>query len=167
MKFNSVIKLEKINPYIVVSKTRSSQLKPDWKKPLPVLVRVNGMPRTAVSTNLMPKGEGVFYLYLHEGIRKASMTKVGDRVEVELRFNSQYKSGPAHPMPAWFRSGLSKNKRANMAWERLIPSRQKEVLRYFDRLKSDAAKERNLELVLSVLSGVEARFMARLWKDGK
>jgi hypothetical protein len=36
-------------------------------------------------------GNGSFYLYLHTEIRKASKTKVGDRVEVEVVFDEEYK----------------------------------------------------------------------------
>jgi hypothetical protein len=51
-------------------------------------------------------------------------------------------------------------------WDALIPSRQKEILRYFSWLKSDDAKQRNLEKAMHVLSGNEGRFMARPWKGG-
>jgi uncharacterized protein YdeI (YjbR/CyaY-like superfamily) len=49
----------------------------------------------------------------------------------------------------------------------LPPSRQKEILRYFARLKSEDARGRNLEKALHVLSGGKARFMARAWSDGR
>ena len=51
-------------------------------------------------------------------------------------------------------------------WEALIPSRRKEILRYFARLKSTEARERNLERALHVLSGRQGRFMARVWNQG-
>jgi hypothetical protein len=45
----------------------------------------------------------------------------------------------------------------------LTPSLQKEVLRYLANLKSDAARTRNVDRVLRVLSGAKERFMARDW----
>jgi len=51
-------------------------------------------------------------------------------------------------------------------WEALIPSRKKEILRYFVRLKSLEARARNLERALHVLSGRKGRFMARAWDRG-
>jgi hypothetical protein len=48
----------------------------------------------------------------------------------------------------------------------LVPSRQKEILRYFSSLKSDAARARNVDRAMRVLSGQRERFMARSWKDG-
>lgn len=120
-----------------------------------------------MALNMMPIGDGGFRLYLNGKVRKASGTGVGDRVEVELRFDVKYRSGPAHPMPAWFRAALKKNPVARKNWEALIPSRKKEILRYFSLLKSPGAWERNLARVIRVLSGKPERFMARSWSDGK
>lgn len=167
LKFNAEIKILKINPYILISSARADKLKPGWKKPLPVLVKINGKPEKYWRINMMPMGEGRFYLYLHESIRNASNTKVGDRVSVEILFDSRYRPGPVNPMPAWFGSALDENPRARSAWESLPPSRKKEVLRYFSSLKSSEARDRNLEKAIRVLSGETGRFMARTWVDGK
>lgn len=48
-------------------------------------------------------------------------------------------------------------------WGQLSPSLQKEMLRYFARLKSDKARTRNIEQALNVLNGAKVRFMARAW----
>src|SRR5579859_6807925 len=132
--FRSVIRIENINPYVLVSARRAARIRKGWRRPLPVRVRVNGEPKKAWRINLMPVGDGSFYLYLHGGVRKASGTKVGDTVTVELEFDDEYRSGPAHPMPPWFLDALNKNRKAERAWSELIPSRQKEILRYFSWL---------------------------------
>ena len=111
----------------------------------------------------MPVGDGSFYLYLHAEVRKASVSKVGDVVELELEFDNDYRSGPAHPMPQAFSAALEKNSVAQQAWDALIPSLQKEILRYFHQVKSAVAKARHLERAMYVLSGGKARFMARSW----
>jgi hypothetical protein len=167
VRFESVIQIHNGNPYVHVSAARATALKPGWRKPLPVLVRINGKPQQPWRINMMPMGDGAFYLYLHGIIRKASATKVGDRVRVEVRFDDAYRSGPMHPMPAWFRAPLRKNPKAKKAWDGLIPSRQKEILRYFSWLKSEEARDRNVERALRVLAGENLRFMAREWKQGK
>jgi len=100
-------------------------------------------------------------------MRTASGSKVGHRVTVDLAFDGTYRSGPAHPLPEWFHVALEENAKAMSAWDALIPSRKKEILRYFAMLKSPEAKARNLNRVIQVLSGSEARFMARTWKNGK
>ena len=133
---------------------------------MPVLIRINGKPDRAWAINMMPVGDGTFYLYLHGIVRKASETGVGDRVEAEVEFDKAYKGGPLGPMPAEFRRALSGALQAMENWKALTPSRQKEVLRYYMHLKSPAARARNLERVTQMLSGQAGRFMGRSWVDG-
>ncbi len=166
LTFSSVIKIREGNPYIHITKEQATHIKPDWKKPLPVLVQINGKPDLPWKINMMPIGDGGFYLYLHGDVRKASHTKVDDIVTVDVRFDTEYHSGPQHPMPEWFSSALDKDPIAKDNWEALIPSRKKEILRYFSWLKSQEAIDRNLTKALDVLSGKPGRFMARSWKNG-
>ncbi len=116
---------------------------------------------------MMPVGNGDFYLYLHGDVRKASHTKVGDTVTVDISFDEEYRNGPMHPMPVWFLDALEKHPEARKNWEALIPSRQKEILRYFSWLKTQETIDRNLAQALHVLSGQPGRFMARSWNKGK
>jgi len=116
---------------------------------------------------MMLAGDGSFYLYLHEVVRKASGTKVGDQVRVELWFDQAYIGGPSHALPSWFSVALEANARARMAWNDLAPSRKKDVLRYFLGLKSPEAKARNLRKIMDALFGKEVRFMGRTWSGGK
>ena len=164
--FTAIIKIRGVNPFILVSASRADAIKPGWRKALPVLVRLNGKPAKAWRINMMPSGDGSFYLYLHGDIRKASGTAVGDRVRVEIDFDASYRNGPQHPMPRWFAQALAGNPQAKKNWMALIPSRKKEILRYFSRLNSSAARARNLAKAVHVLSGESGRFMARAWKNG-
>ena len=88
---------------------------------------------------------------------------MGDVVSVEMEFDNEYQSGPAHPMPSPFSAALRQNSAAKQRWGKLTPSLQKEVLRYFFRLKSSEAKERNLQRAIDVLSGGKGRFLGRTW----
>jgi hypothetical protein len=166
LSFTAAINIRGVNPFVLVSAVRANAIKPGWRKPLPVLMRVNGKPAKAWSINMMPVGDGSFYLYLHGNVRKASDTVVGDRVRVEIDFDPSYKNGPQHPMPAWFRQALAGNPQAKKNWMALVPSRKKEILRYFSRLNSQEARTRNLARAIHVLSGQTGRFMGRTWKNG-
>jgi hypothetical protein len=165
LRFRSVIQINNINPYVLISARQAGRLRKGWRKPLPVCVRVDDEPKIPWRINLMPIGDGSFYLYLHGDVRRASGTKVGDTVTVDLEFDHEYKGGPAHPMPSWFNRALAKNQKAGEAWEKLTPSRKKEILRYFSRLKTPEAQARNLRRAIHVLTGGKARFMARSWND--
>jgi Bacteriocin-protection, YdeI or OmpD-Associated/Domain of unknown function (DUF1905) len=167
LRFMAPMKMHGINPYVLISAEQASKLKSNWRKPMPVLVQINGQPKKPWAINMMPVGDGNFRLYLHGEVRKASNTRVGDQVKVKVCFDAAYKSGPSHPMPSWFRAALAKNPSAKKNWESLIPSRKKEILRYFSGLKSPQGRERNLTRALHVLSGKPARFMARSWSGGK
>ena len=162
-RFRSTIRLSGINPYVMVEADIAERLKPGWRKPMPVTARLDGYPRQGWHINLMPVGDGRFTLYLNADVRKEAVAMVGDTVDIELRFDDAYEGGPANPMPQWFRAALAKRANARRGFDALPPSRQKEILRYFARLKSEDAQKRNLEKVLHVLSGRPGRFMARDW----
>ena len=164
--FTAIVKLRGINPFIFVSASRASGIKPGWRKPLPVVVRINGGPSDGARTNMMPAGDGSFYLYLNGDVRTASATAVGDRVRVEIDFDVTYKSGPLHAMPQWLKRALAENPQASKNWIALTPSRKKEVRRYFAHLKSLEARDRNLARALLALSGQSSRFMGREWRKG-
>jgi hypothetical protein len=99
-------------------------------------------------------------------MRKASATKVGDRVRVEIEFDAAYRNGPQHPMPKSFRQALDGNPQAKKNWTALIPSRKKEILRHLARLVSVNVRIRNEAQALHVLAGQSGRFMGRAWKNG-
>ena len=42
--FRARMKIRDGNPYIDITRSRARALKPGWRRPLPVLVRVNGQP---------------------------------------------------------------------------------------------------------------------------
>ncbi|MFI5351270.1 MAG: DUF1905 domain-containing protein, partial [Elusimicrobiota bacterium] len=149
-----------------VSAARAARLKSGWRKPLPVLLRVNGTPDKPWRVNMMPAGDGSFYLYLHAAVRGASRTSVGDKVAVELAFDPAYRGGP-QAIPPRFRAAVARSAKARKSWARLPPSRKKEIVRYLRRLKSAEALERNLSRAMLALTGESGRFMGRLWTDGK
>lgn len=165
LRFGAIIRIYNGNPYVLMSATRAQSLQSGWRKPMPVKVRINDMPEKAWPINMMPIGDGSYYLYLHGHVRKSSGTKVGDRVRVEVAFDGGYKSGP-QPMPAWFRKALKAAPKAEIAYHALTPSRRKELVRYLARLVSQEARDRNVAKALEVLSGKPGRFLARSWKNG-
>jgi len=168
LRFRARIEINGINPYVPVRAMQAARLKGGWRKPMPVRITVNGEPAAAPwRINMMPAGDGSFFLYLHEQVREASDTKVGDVVSVTIEFDEDYRGGPADPVPRWFSAELRRNAAAQKGWKALPPSRQKEIVRYLVRLKSPEAQQRNVQKALHVLAGGKARFMARAWSGGK
>jgi bacteriocin resistance YdeI/OmpD-like protein/uncharacterized protein DUF1905 len=165
LRFRAQIEINKINPYVLVDARRAARLQKNWRKPMPVCIQVNGKPDQPWRINMMPIGDGSFYLYLHGTVRKAAGAQVGDVVRVVVRFDEDYSGGPAHPMPSRFGAELKRNQRARHNWDALSPSRQKEILRYIAALKSPEARQRNVKRALHVLTGGKARFMGRDWNE--
>jgi hypothetical protein len=59
ISFYAPIQIFKGNPFVYVSAARARAIKPGWRRPLPVLVRVSGRPKQkAWRTNLMPNRRG-------------------------------------------------------------------------------------------------------------
>src|ERR1700755_279 len=119
LRFRAPIEIRGINPYVLVSAERAARLKPDWRKPMPVRIQVNGKPDVPWRINMMPAGDGSFFLYLHAQVRKESRTAVGDVVSVTIEFDGLYKGGPSDPMPSWFGKELHRNRKAQRGWDSL------------------------------------------------
>jgi len=165
LRLRSRIEIVGVNPFVLVSAGEASRLKQDWRRPMPVTFRVDDRADETWRVNLMPVGDGSFHLYLNGEIRRATEVGVGDVLTLDVEFDHGYRGGPLHPMPSWFGDGLDGNAPARRGWERLSPSRQKEILRYFARLKSAEARRRNVQRALDVLAGGSGRFMGRSWNE--
>ncbi|WP_194953463.1 YdeI/OmpD-associated family protein [Sphingopyxis solisilvae] len=163
MNFRAKIELRGINPYVWVTRARAGRIKAGWRRPMPVLVQINGQPNPPRRVNMMPAGDGGFYLYLDGVARKASNSRHGDMVDVAVVFDEEYRSGPQHDMLPDFVVRLDNNPTAKTRWDALAPSLQKEILRYLANLKSDVARRRNVERAIAVLGGAKERFLARDW----
>jgi uncharacterized protein YdeI (YjbR/CyaY-like superfamily) len=96
-------------------------------------------------------------------VRRASKTKVGDRVRVQLGFDAAYRSGPQQRMPVAFRRALVDEPAALAAWKGLPPSRKKEVLRYLAALKSAEARDRNIARAVRALARPRDRAKLGVW----
>ena len=164
VRIGSRLKIIGVNPYVFVRAEEASRLKSGWRRPMPVRFHINGSDKVW-RVNLMPVGDGSFRLFLNGEIRSASGLRVGDPLKVEVEFDDAYASGPQHPMPKWFGDELTRSRTARRSWDLLTPSLQKEVLRYFARLKSPEAKRSNVRRALRVLRGEKERFLGRLWND--
>jgi hypothetical protein len=163
VRYCAEIEIRGINPCVLVRAETAKLLKADWRRPMPVRVQINGEPNPPWRINMMPIGDGSFYLYLHNSVRSASATAVGDWVEISAVFDESYRRGPMHKMPRAFAEQLGANPAAYASWKELPPGRKKEILRHLATLKSDEAKTRNIERAVRVLSGSPERFLARAW----
>jgi hypothetical protein len=147
--FSAKIQIIDINPYVKVPDAVVRKLLDAMKKtagPIPVKGKLNGRP---FSTTVV-KFRGMWRLYLNTPMRRAANLDVGDRADVEIQLDQGKRE---EPFPPKFTRALAGDRKAKAAFEKLIPSRQKEILRYLNHLKREETLERNIEKVIQFLSG--------------
>ena len=95
---------------------------------------------------------------------KAARIGVGDIAEVEIDFDKKPRDVP---MPSRFAEALKNDEIAKSQFEKLSPSRQKEILRYLGFLKTDDSLIRNVERVICHLRGDDAPTLHVLMRRDK
>lgn len=116
---------------------------------IPVKGKLNG----ANFTHNIVKYLGAWRLYLNGPMREAARiagTGDGETARVEIDHDSTPR---IEPMPLLLEKALKKNKTARMEFEKLSPSRQKEIQRYLNSMKSEESLVRNVEKIIKHLLG--------------
>ncbi len=169
-KFSQKISIINGNPYVRPPDNVLNIIFKEANKktsPIPIKGKIN----SAKFEQTLVRYGGDWRLYVNIIMAKAAKIKfiksiteiVGETVNLEIEFDPK---PIVYKMIPFLKNALDKNPKATNNWKKLVPSRQKEILRYFSWLKSPEAKQRNLKKIMSVLSGKEERFMARSWKNG-
>ena len=130
------------------------------KGPIPVCGLVNG----AEFIQTLIKYQGAWRLYINGPMLKASGLKVGDTANVEIEFDPRPRETP---VPPTFAKALKQDTIAKAEYEKLSPSRKKEILRYLGFLKSEESLDRNIERVLAHLRDEEAETLHGLMRKKK
>jgi len=114
------------------------------KGPIPVHGRLNGrrFKQTVV------KYQGAWRLYLNTQLRLSAGINTGDMAHFKIEFDSQPRLVGMHPL---LRRTFNANPAAKKSFQKLPPSRQKEILRYLHSLKTKEAAMRTVQKVLSLL----------------
>jgi len=154
--FKAKIDIIGINPFVLlparVLKSIFTQAGKD-KGP----IRVKGTIDSHPYTQTLVKYSGHWRLYINGPMLKVSGKKVGDSTSLTIEFNQQKKVVPMHPKLG---EALKANKKAKDKFETLSPSRQEEICRYINHLKTDAAVIKNVDRAIQFLLGKE-RFAGR------
>jgi len=156
--FTAKVLIIGINPYVGIPEGVLSALFEQAgrsKGPIPVRGTLNG---TRFVQTLV-KYQGVWRLYLNTLMRQAARIGVGDKATVEIEFDSEPRIVPINPK---FARALSKNRKAKLAFEKLAPSRQKEILRYLNSMRTEESLLRNIEKVIQHLLGKKPKGLSAL-----
>ena len=147
--FSAKISKLGINPYVSVpAEVLDGIFKEACKSkgPIPIRGTVNGKR----FTQTLVKYQGAWRLYINGPMRESAGIDVGDLATIRLEVDPSLRTGPIHPK---FARALVRNKNSKIAFETLIPSRQKEILRYLILMKTEESLERNIKKVMQHLLG--------------
>lgn len=162
-KFSAKIEIIGINPFVHLSKPVLNfifkQADKD-KGPIPVRGKLNGHP----FKQTLVKYKGHWRLYLNTPMRENAGIDVGDMAKVEIEFDPTPRTVPVFkPLVL----ALIKDKRAQLAFEKLAPSHQKEIYRYFNQLKSAETRTKNIEKIIRHLLGQQTEGLYALMQRKK
>lgn len=154
--FKAKIDIIGINPFVLlparVLKSIFTQAGKD-KGPIRVKGTIDGHPYTQT----LVKYSGHWRLYINGPMLKVSGKEVGDSTSLTIEFNPRKKVVPMHPR---LEAALKANKKAKAKFDSLPPSRQEEICRYINHLKTEAAITKNIDKAIQHLLG-KAMFAGR------
>ena len=156
--FSATIHKIGINPYVYLPEAVLEALfrqAGKSKGPVPVRGRIND--KRFIQT--LVRYQGAWRLYINSEMRQAADVDVGDQADIRIEFDPVPR---VEPIPSKFSEALSRNKKASKAFEALTPSRQKEILRYLNSMKTEASLERNIQKIIQHLIGSKPKGLHHL-----
>lgn len=145
--FSAKIQIIGVNPYVLLP---SALLKYIFQKAgkdkgaIPVKLKIGG----ENFIQHLVKYSSKWRLYLNGPMRKAAAKDVGDIIEIKIDHDAKERTTPIHPK---LKKAFKENKQAKTAFDKLTPSRQKEILKYINFLKSEESVDKNIKKVIAHL----------------
>jgi hypothetical protein len=156
IKFKARIKIIGVNPFVFLPEKVLYEVFMQAGKnkgKIPVKMKIDGHE----FTQTLIKWSGSWRLYLNTPMRKAAKKDVGDVANFEIAYDPGERVVLMHPK---LKKALLENKEAKKVFDRLRPSLQLEINRYFSFLKTESSVERNVPRAIQFLLG-NGRFVAR------
>lgn len=147
--FTATLEIIGINPFVFIPEEVLERIFEDSgrsKSPIPVKGTINGK---EFKQNLM-KYLGEWRLYINLTMLKNSPKRIGETIEVVLEHDDSDRSVTIHPQ---LEEAIKSSVLATSNFEKLIPSRRHELIRYINNLKTEASIQRNIEKIIRHLHG--------------
>ena len=148
-KFKARIAIIGINPFVFVPEKVLKEIFRQAGKDrghIPVCGLVNRKPYKQT----LVKYSGNWRFYINTTMLKDSPKRIGEIIEITIRFDPEDRTIPIHPE---FAKVLTENKEAKKAFDSLSPSRQKEIVRYISALKTPESVRKNIQRAIGFLMG--------------
>lgn len=150
--FNARIDIIGINPFVFVPDktlaTLFTQAQRD-KGPIPVRGTIDDHP----FIQTLVKYSGHWRLYINGPMLKATEKKVGDSVKIQVEYDAKERLTPLHPKLA---KAFQQNKNAKKVFDTLPSSRQREIMRYINNLKTEESVDKNVKRAIHFLLGKDS-----------
>ena len=114
-------------------------------KHIPVIATVN---HKFVQTTLVPAGAGRYRLTLNTALRRAGRADAGEVIGVTLAYDPNSREIDA---PSEYLAALTRNALAKKEFDRLPPGHKRQLLSYYLKVKSSAARARAIEKTIDHL----------------
>ena len=150
--FSAKIQIIGVNPFVLLP---TAVLKDVFQKAgkdkgaIPIKIKIE---KHDFIQNLV-KYSGKWRLYLNGPMRKAAGKDVGDTIDIQIDFDPKPRLTPMHLK---LKKAFKENPNAKKAFEKLSPSRQKEILRYINFLKSEESVDKNVQRAIAHLIGKQS-----------
>jgi hypothetical protein len=115
-------------------------------KYIPVVAIAGGR---SARTTLVPAGGGRYRLQFNATLRKAARADVGDLVGVKVRVDRESR---ALPVPEEIREALQTRPEARKAFEAMGPGTRRQLVLWFGKPRSAAARQKRLARLLDILT---------------
>lgn len=155
-KFTAPLKVIGVNPYVEVpEKILAAVFKKAGrdKGKFPICGEVNGKPYKQT----LVRYSGDWRLYVNTFMLRNSPKRIGEVLEITLQIDTSDRSIEMHPKLA---VALADNMAAKTVFDKLIPSRKLEIIRYIANLKTEASVDKNVKRAVNFLLGKE-QFVGR------
>jgi hypothetical protein len=126
----------------LAERARSGRGRKQANKYIPVVAHVNGHRE---KTTLLPAGGGRYRMQFNASLRKASNADSGDVVSIALSFDKETRE---IAVPADLRAALKRHPKVKRAFDEAPPGYRRQILKWMDAAKSQAARNRRIEIVM-------------------
>ncbi len=147
--FNADLAIIGINPFVYVPPTILQALFTTAGKDkghIPVCGTVNHVPYEQT----LVRYSGEWRLYINTIMLPNSPKRIGETIEVSIEFDPRDRTLQPHPELI---KALEQNNEANAVFERLPPSRRKEIIRYISAVKTEETRQKNIDKAIGFLLG--------------
>ena len=155
-RFKAEIDIIGINPFVFVPEKILKQIFKQVGKdkgPIPIEGTINDK----CYQQTLVRYQGAWRLYINTAMLKDSPKRIGEMVDITLKFDTSDRTIQLHPKLA---EALDNTPEAKKVFDSLPKSKQKEIIRYISTLKTEISIEKNVRKAIDFLLG-SGRFIGR------